>query len=468
MTETTTAPRIETREDLAKLLEANPVETSNLEFKYTVDALRRHPEEERRQEDRAEELARDITAMANSAGGTIVYGVQEDEATGRYSAAGMQRKEFPNADAPWHRFSDRFRLRLSSITENTTDPPVRYDVSLFRQEEDDDSDFYVVLHIPAVERGLYMVRGRGRSGYYTRDNNRCRQLTNTEITDLLQRTQRGRGINDQLDRDFTIETKGRVAHLVRLPDDEPLFREAQPRIVLGLLPSNEYLPAQNSILWADSLDVDNWQVRIERLGNWNQRTKTTLYGLLFPLVDEADIPYVGAMSGHQSQQQPSGYIGAHKNGSFFFARRPHSNDETEVARMFQERCGGPGIHGLYELETIEALQQIRKLAHTSTRRPQYWTLYVDMLNVQGYRLVLVNEDQRSDIFSGMVYSEPQTYADLSFGPIRIRTLDAFENRGKAANQMRVFFNEVANAFGLRRSFQFGAEGAWSFRDHRVT
>ena len=193
MTETTTAPRIETREDLAKLLEANPVETSNLEFKYTVDALRRHPEEERRQEDRAEELARDITAMANSAGGTIVYGVQEDEATGRYSAAGMQRKEFPNADAPWHRFSDRFRLRLSSITENTTDPPVRYDVSLFRQEEDDDSDFYVVLHIPAVERGLYMVRGRGRSGYYTRDNNRCRQLTNTEITDLLQRTQERTG-----------------------------------------------------------------------------------------------------------------------------------------------------------------------------------------------------------------------------------------------------------------------------------
>ena len=211
-------------------------------------------------------------------------------------------------------------------------------------------------------------------------------------------------------------------------------------------------PPRTGILWADSLDVDNWQVRIERLGNWNQRTKTTLYGLLFPLVDEADIPYVGAMSGHQSQQQPSGYIGAHKNGSFFFARRPHSNDETEVARMFQERCGGPGIHGLYELETIEALQQIRKLAHTSTRRPQYWTLYVDMLNVQGYRLVLVNEDQRSDIFSGMVYSEPQTYADLSFGPIRIRTLDAFENRGKAANQMRVFFNEVANAFGVAKEF----------------
>ena len=229
-----------------------------------------------------------------------------------------------------------------------------------------------------------------------------------------------------------------------------------------MAPSNGFRPAENSILWADNLDVDNWQVRVERLGNWNQRTKTTADGLLFPLVDEADIPYIGATSEHQCQQQPSGYIGAHRNGSFFFARRPHSNDETAPARMFRERCGGPGIHGLYELEVIEALQQIRKLAHTSTHRPQYWTLYADMLNLRGYKLVLVNEDQRGDIFSDLVYSEPQTRAELSFGPLRIRTLDAFENRGKAAIQMRAFFNEIANAFGLRRSFQFGAEGEWSF------
>ena len=174
------------------------------------------------------------------------------------------------------------------------------------------------------------------------------------------------------------------------------------------------------------------------------------------------------MSEHKFQQQPSGYIGAHKNGSFFFARRPHSNDETESARMFRERCAGPGIHGLYELETIEALQQIRRLAHTSTHSPQYWTMHADMLNLQGYKLVLVNEDQRDDMLSGVVYSEPQTHTDLSFGPLRIRTLDVFENRGKAANQMRGFFNEVANAFGLRRSYQFGAEGTWSFRGHRLT
>lgn len=466
MTEATATLRIENKKDLDKLLEANPVESLHLEFKYTMDALRQYHRDTRGREDKAEDLARDITAMANAAGGVIIYGVREDKATGRYDAAGMQRKEFPNADEPWYRFSDRFKLQLQDMTMGKTDPPVRYEVSLFRQDEDDESCFYVALHVPSIDRGLYMVRGEKRNGYYTRDNNRCRQLTHAEIADLLQRTQRGREITDQLDRDFTFETKGRVADLITLPDDEPLFREAQPRIVLGLVPSNEYRPANNSILWAD--EVDNWQVRVERLGNWNQRTKTTPYGLLFPLVDEADIPYIGATSGHQFQQQPSGYIGAYKNGSFFFARRPHSNDETEVARMFSERCSGSGIHGLYELETIEALQQIKRLAHTSTRRPQYWTLYIDMLNVERYRLVLVNQDQRGDVFSDMVYSEPQPRADLSFGPIRIRTLDAFENRGKAANQMRGFFNEVANAFGLRRSYQFGAEGEWSFRDHRLT
>ena len=467
MTETMATQRIETKEDLDRLLQTNPMETFELEFKSTMDALTQLPRDTRSQEAKAEELAKDITAMANSAGGKIIYGVQETKA-GRYDAAGMPRKNFPNADEPWNRFSDRFQLRISSITENRTDPPVRYDINLFSKGGEDDSHFYVVLNIPPIDRGLYMVRGEGRNGFYTRDNNRCRQFTNTEISDLMQRTQRGRDITDRIDRDFTIETTGRVADLIRLPDDEPLFREARPRIVLGLVPSNEYLPADNSVLSASDLDVNNWEVRVERLGNWNQPTKTTLDGLLFPLVDEADIPSIGAMSEHRFQQQPSGYIGAHKNGSFFFARRPHSNDETDSARMFRERCGGHGIHGLYELEIIEALQQVRKLAHTSTRRPQYWTLHADMLNVQGYKLVLVNEDQRGDVLSGVVYSEPQTRADLSFGPLRIRTLDVFENRGKAANQMRGFFNEVANAFGLRRSYQFGATGTWSFRDHRLT
>lgn len=468
MTEAMAAQRIETKEDLDRLLEANPMETSELEFKSTMDALTQHPGDTRSPEAKAEELAKDITAMANSAGGRIIYGVQESKA-GRYDAAGMPRKDFPNADEPWLRFRDSFTRRLLDITAGKTDPPVRYEPMLFRLDEGNSgSDFYVVLHVPSIDRGLYMVRGKGRNGYYTRDNNKCRPLTNTEISDLMQRTRRGRDVADQIDRDFTIETTGRVADLVRLPDGEPLFREAQPRIVLGLVPSSEYLPADNSIFSAGDLDVNNWEVRVERLGNWNQSTKTTMDGLLFPLVDEADIPPIGAMSGHQFQQHPSGYIGAHKNGNFFFARRPHTNDETASARMFRERCGGPGIHGLYELEIVEALQQIRRLAHTSTRRPQYWTLHADMLNVQGYKLVLVNEDQRGDVLSGMVYSEPQTHTDLSFGPLRIRTLDVFENRGKAASQMRGFFNEVANAFGLRRSYQFGAEGTWSFRDHRLT
>ena len=466
MTETMATQRIETKDDLDKLLQSNPMETSELEFKSTMDALTQHSRDTRSQETKAEELAKDITAMANSAGGRIIYGVRESKA-GRYDAPGMPRKEFPNAEEPWHRFRDSFTRRLLDITAGKTDPPVRYEPRLFRQDErSGSSDFYVVLNVPSIELGLYMVQGKGRNGYYTRDNNKCRQLTNTEVSDLMQRTRRGRNITDQIDRDFTIETTGRVADLMRLPDDEPLFREARPRIVLGLVPSNEYLPADNSILSASDLDVNNWEVRVERLGNWNQPTKTTLDGLLFPLVDEADIPPIGAMSEHRFQQQPSGYIGAHKNGSFFFARRPHSNDDS--ARMFRERCGGHGIHGLYELEIIEALQQVRRLAHTSTRRPQYWTLHADMLNIQGYKLVLVNEDQRGDVLSGVVYSEPQTRADLSFGPLRIRTLDVFENRGKAANQMRGFFNEVANAFGLRRSYQFGAAGTWSFRDHRLT
>ena len=459
------AHKIKSKEDLDGLLKADPQEDAQLEFKQVMDGLQRQHGDVESKRKKIEELAKDITAMANSAGGIIVYGVRENERTGQYDAPGMQRSDFLHEDDTWARFCDRFKNRLVNLMQQRTDPPVQYGITMFRQDESkDDSNFYVVLDVPAIDHGPHMVRGEGRNGFYTRDNNVCRQLTVAEITALMQRRQRGRESTDELDNDFTTETTERVSDLVRLPKDEPLFQQGLPRMIVGLFPSNEYRPAENSIVWASDLEVRNWQVRIERLGNWNQHTKTTIDGLLFPLVDESDIPYLGATSEHRFQRQPSGYIGMHKNGKFFFARRPHSDDETAVARMFRDRCDGPGIHGLYEREVIEALQQIRKLAHTSTRRPQYWTLYADMLNVQGYRLVLVNEDHRSDVLSGMVYSEPQTHQDLSFGPVRIRTLDAFENRAKAADQMRGFFNEVANAFGLQKSSQFSSRGTWAFQE----
>ena len=79
MTEAMATQRIETREDLDKLLQANPMETSELEFKSTMDALTQHPRDTRRQDDKVEELAKDITAMANSAGGRIIYGVRGEQ-----------------------------------------------------------------------------------------------------------------------------------------------------------------------------------------------------------------------------------------------------------------------------------------------------------------------------------------------------------------------------------------------------
>ena len=63
-----------------------------------------------------------------------------------------------------------------------------------------------------------------------------------------------------------------------------------------------------------------------------------------------------------------------------------------------------------------------------------------------------------DVLWGMVFSEPQTHQDLSFGPVRIGTLNTSENRAKAADQMRGFFNEAANAFGLQRGSQLRTRG----------
>ena len=47
MTEAMATSRIENKKDLDKLLEANPVESSHLEFKYTMDALRQHHRDHR-------------------------------------------------------------------------------------------------------------------------------------------------------------------------------------------------------------------------------------------------------------------------------------------------------------------------------------------------------------------------------------------------------------------------------------
>ena len=65
--------KFEDRADFQKMVDAELEETLTLEYKASP-ALKR-------ESDQIRELCKDVSAMANSAGGQVIYGIEEDKKT---------------------------------------------------------------------------------------------------------------------------------------------------------------------------------------------------------------------------------------------------------------------------------------------------------------------------------------------------------------------------------------------------
>lgn len=148
-----------TEVDLRTLVAGAVREDADLDFKSTLygatDGAKR-------------DLASDVAAMANTVGGAIVLGVQEDDATA--------------VDLTPLALSDGEELRMRQIVAGLTAPHVAFSVRRVPTEGDDQQGWYV-LEVPRSSWAPHAVRVNDALRYPRRDGASTRYLSESEVAD---------------------------------------------------------------------------------------------------------------------------------------------------------------------------------------------------------------------------------------------------------------------------------------------
>ena len=137
----------------------------SLEETLTFDAKKELPPKN-------SEIAKDASAMANTAGGVILFGIEED-ASGR-----------PTIPTPFELKGER--EKLDNIIRTSVSEVPSYTISAIESQADATKG-YLVLVIPPSERAPHMVIVKGERRYYGRGETGNYVLSEPEVARLYER-----------------------------------------------------------------------------------------------------------------------------------------------------------------------------------------------------------------------------------------------------------------------------------------
>jgi hypothetical protein len=118
----------------------------------------------------SKEIAKDVSAMANSEGGIIIYGIEEDQ-TGKANSIN------------WINASDNFPERFEEVITSTINPCVNCRLSVIKDPSDDSKEVYIVF-IPKSTK-LHMVIKNKDYRYYNRLDRTIQRIEHSEIETRL-------------------------------------------------------------------------------------------------------------------------------------------------------------------------------------------------------------------------------------------------------------------------------------------
>lgn len=143
--------------DVQELIDNHQEENIILEFKRELTA-------------NSKEIAKDISSMANSEGGIIIYGINEDQ-TGK--ANSIEWIDIPN-----------FKERLENIIATTITPQVSFKIFSI-QNEGDNTKFVHLILVPK-SNNLHMVVKENDNRYYKRLGRTIQRMEDSEIKERIQ------------------------------------------------------------------------------------------------------------------------------------------------------------------------------------------------------------------------------------------------------------------------------------------
>lgn len=143
----------------------NAVANNSLEETITFDAKKEIPTKN-------PETAKDVSAMANTAGGVLIYGIDEDE------------NGFPNVLSPI--LLEGQRERIEAIIRSSIEEVPVFKVSTI-QTQADNSKGYLIVFVPPSERAPHMVVVKGERRFYGRGETGNYVLSQAEVARLYER-----------------------------------------------------------------------------------------------------------------------------------------------------------------------------------------------------------------------------------------------------------------------------------------
>lgn len=157
-----------TEQDLLDLISNNERESHYLDFKRRESSLTPNTEKRR------VELGKDVSAFAHADGGTLIYGMAEDDHTGTADRLeGFAQSEMS-------------KERLTQMIQTSTSPPV---VGVFVRpvelQQSDPGNWAFVVTVPQAEA----VHQAQDKKFHRRDNADTRVMYRDEIIDILTRAQ---------------------------------------------------------------------------------------------------------------------------------------------------------------------------------------------------------------------------------------------------------------------------------------
>jgi len=385
-----------TEADLQKLVSEEVREGKTLDYKQAL------PTDQT--EDKKEFLA-DVCSFANTAGGHLLYGVEEAEGIAT-KVTGVPAQDF-----------EALTLRLESSVRDGIEPRIpeahTHVVKLTSGRA------VVILAIGRSWAGPHMVTFKGTSRFYARTSSGKHQLDVQQIREAFLGTE---GVARKL-RDFRSERLAKV-----LAGDLAFELVGSATTVLHVCPVSAF--ATTEVISLDQMrsGQSSQHLRPIRSSGWNER-----------------ITFDGLIRFHETVKEPVrvwSYAQIFRNGCI------EAGDCTMLVPHGDPPQGGfPS--GVFEHKIADALGSYLKYAQALGLEPPF-VIFLSVLNVRGYRMILNNH-----------YGDEPNRVDRD----HLLLPEIFiENPGEPpARLLKSSFDAIWNACGFDGSFNYDQAGEWKPR-----
>ena len=257
--------------DLKKLVTDRVPESIKLDYKrdnYRINNTNADDKEKQRKE-----LLKDTSAFANSEGGDLIIGIDEDK-----GAAGTVTG-FETADA------DGLKRQMIDIIRNGTDPNVAFSIHWVELSAD---RYVFIIRIRKSSHGPHKASYRGEPGtYWCRNSGGAHEMTPNEIAEL---SRQSKSLKDQIE-DYR---KGRVEAIAR--NETPVDLFTPQRMVFHFIPEAPFTGFE--IKQQDFVHFAQWMLLLHDVGSWSHEHNSD--GMV--TFDRHTTP------------TPSAYVQLHRNG----------------------------------------------------------------------------------------------------------------------------------------------------------